>query len=179
VRSEEGFLLARYKVALNEDGKLAPSSKILNPTEPSDENTWYAYVEPNPPSEWFNSQTYVDTFSKSAIARCIEITHDKYKSKVRNEFGKVIPSIFTDEPQFAHKTQLRDARQRQDIFMPWSLDLPETFKNRFGYDLLERLLETVWDRPADMGPSTARYHFHDQICERFVEAFMDQISAWC
>jgi hypothetical protein len=151
----------------------------MSSNDPSDGNTWYAYVEPNPPSEWFNSQTYVDTFSKPAIARFIEITHEKYKSKVGNEFGKVIPRIFTDEPQFAHKTQLRDARQRQDVFMPWSLDLPETFKNRYGYDLLDKLLETVWDQPAELGPSAARYHFHDHICERFVEAFMDQISAWC
>ncbi|KAE9378843.1 hypothetical protein N431DRAFT_477990 [Stipitochalara longipes BDJ] len=175
----EGFLVARYRVALNEDGTLAPNSTIMSPNDPSDENTWYAYIEPNPPSEWFNSQTYVDTFSKLAIARFIDITHEKYKSKVGNEFGKVIPSIFTDEPQFSHKTQLQDPRQRQDVFMPWSLDLPETFKNRYDYDLLEKLLETVWDQPAEMGPSTARYHFHDHICERFVEAFMDQISTWC
>lgn len=136
-------------------------------------------MEPNPPSEWFNSETYVDTFSKPAIARFIQITHEKYKSKVGDRFGKVIPSIFTDEPQFAHKTQLRDSKQRQDVFMPWTLDLQETFKQRYNQDLLQNLLEIAWDRPSEDGPSLTRYRFHDHICERFVEAFMDQISSWC
>jgi hypothetical protein len=128
-----------------------------------------------------NSSTLrpTSTHSVNQPSHDLSKSHEKYKSKVGHEFGKAIPSIFTDEPQFAHKTQLRDAGQRQDIFMPWSLDLAETFKHQYGYDLLERLLETVWDRPAEMGPSAARYHFHDHICESFAEAFMDQIFAWC
>ena len=107
------------------------------------------------------------------------ITHQVYKDNVGEEFGKVIPSIFTDEPQFAHKTQLRDSRQKQDVFMPWSLDLPKTFKERYNHGLLKELLEIVWDRAPDTGPSLTKYQFHDHLCERFVEAFMDQISALC
>jgi hypothetical protein len=117
---------------------------LLSTEEPSGDDTWYAYVELNPTSEWFNSETYVDTLSKLAIARFIEITHHAYKDKVGDEFGKVIPTVFTDEPQFAHKTQLRDSRQKQDVFMPWLLDLPETFQERYDHDLLEDLLEVVW-----------------------------------
>jgi hypothetical protein len=35
----------------------------------SGENVWYAYMEPNPPSEWFNGQTYSDTLNKEATDR--------------------------------------------------------------------------------------------------------------
>ena len=121
----------------------------------------------------------MDTFSKAAIARFIEITHKVYKDKVGDKFGTVIPSIFTDEPQFAHKTQLRDGRQRQDVFLPWSLDILETFEQQYNYDLLDGLLEVVWNLPIQSRPSITRYHYHDHVCERFVEGFMDQISSWC
>ena len=118
----------------------------------------------------------MDTLNKAAIERFIETTHNVYYEKLADDFGKVVPSIFTDEPQFAHKTQLLQGSSLSDVFLPWSLGLEEDFKAVQGYDLLDYLPELVWDA---VEPSTvARYHFHDFVCERFVSSFMDTVASW-
>ena len=177
-RSERGHMLARYEIHLNPDGHLE-SSRLLEHDEPEEGlNVYYAYLEPNMPSDWYNGRTYVDTLNPAAIARFIHTTHEKYRSRLGAEFGKAVPSIFTDEPQFASKTKLKSALSKEDIFLPWTFDLVETFQKSYGYNPLQRLPELVWDLPNN-APSTMRYHFQDHVCERFVEAFMDQISNWC
>lgn len=139
---------------------------------------WDAYVETNAGSPWFNDQTYVDTLSKDAMACFIKITHEVYKAKVGDKFGSVVPCIFTDEPQFAIKNQLSSPWASNDVVLPWTSDLAETFRMKYSADLIEALPELVWNLP-DGKPSVARYRYHDHVCERFVTAHMDQIGNWC
>lgn len=141
-------------------------------------NVWYAYVESSGNSPWFNGQTYVDTLSKSAIAHFIETTHEAYKAKVGDKFGSVVPCIFTDEPEFSMLIQLSSPKAKDDAYIPWTYDLPETFKKEYSTDIIESLPEIFWDLP-DGEPSLTRYRWHDHNCERFVSAFMDQIGQWC
>ncbi|KAF7856049.1 hypothetical protein EAF04_010005 [Stromatinia cepivora] len=175
-RSENGHLIARYDIELNNDGTIK-SSRILKEDESGD-NVWYAYVETNPNSSWFNDQTYIDTLSEDAMARFIEITHEAYKDKCGEKFGTVVPCIFTDEPQFATKIRLPHPRANEDIFLPWTTDLPESFKKEYHADIVESLPQVIWNLPDDK-PSLSRYRYHDHVCERFVSAFIDQISRWC
>ncbi|QSZ35257.1 hypothetical protein DSL72_008126 [Monilinia vaccinii-corymbosi] len=175
-RSENGHMIARYDIELDNHGTLK-SSRILKEDE-CGENVWYAYVETNPNSSWFNDQTYIDTLSEDAMARFIEITHGVYKEKCGDNFGTVIPCIFTDEPQFATKTTLPHPRANEDIFLPWTTDLPESFKKEYNSDIVEFLPQVIWNLPND-NPSLSRYRYHDHVCERFVSAFIDQISRWC
>jgi hypothetical protein len=178
-RSELGKLLARYDIQLNATGELLSAKRLKENEEPPlGSNVYYAYMEPNIPSPWFNGETYVDTLNSAAISRFIETTHEKYKSTLFKDFGQTVPSIFCDEPQFTHKTQLATGTSRSDIFLPWSQDLPLTFETAYGYEILDKLAEIVWNLPEDK-PSLARYHFHDHVCERFVSAFMDQLAHWC
>lgn len=174
-RSENGHLLASYDVELDENGCLK-SYRVLKKGE-AGRNVWYAYMETNPGSPWFNDQTYVDTLSPAAIAKFIETTHEVYKAKVGDKFGSTIPCIFTDEPQFATKTQLSSPRSREDVFLPWTTDIPNTFKKEYSADIVESLPEVVWNLPNGK-PSLTRYRYHDHVCERFVSAFMDQLSQW-
>lgn len=142
-------------------------------------NVWFAYVESDPDgAPRFNGQTYVDTLSRDAMAHFINITHEVYKDKVGDKFGTVVPCIFTDEPQLVTKTPLEWPRGRDDVFLPWTGDLPETFREACGIDLVENLPELIWNLPEGKA-SVTRYHFHDHTCERFVLAFMDQIGKWC
>ncbi|KAH8761352.1 family 2 glycoside hydrolase [Hyaloscypha sp. PMI_1271] len=174
-RSELGHLVARYDVAINNDRMEV--YRRLGDGE-SGRNVWHAYMEPNPPSEWFNGYTYADTLSKEATDRFIAATHEVYKVAVGDKFGSTVPSIFTDEPQFAHKTQLRFAEDTWDVFLPWTTDLPDTFSEQYGYDILDALPEIVWDLP-DGSSSLARYHYHNHVCDRFIEGYLDPVSVWC
>lgn len=176
-RSERGFLVSRYEMTL-EDGRIS-TFRRLSEDEESSERTWYAYVEPNLPSEWFNGETYIDTLNKDAIRRFIETTHDVYYKTLSADFGSVVPSIFTDEPQFAHKSHLRQSSDLQDLFLPWSLDLQDTFKAQYGFDILDRLPELVWDtNNHNSAAMVTRYNYHDHVCERFVSSFMDVMADW-
>ncbi len=153
------------------------SSRVLKDGE-AGKNVWYAYIETNGPDPWYNDQTYIDTLSPEAMSRFIESTYEVYKAKVGHKFGTVVPTIFTDEPQFTGKTQLANPRADNDVSFPWTPDFPETFKKQYSNDIIKGLPELIWDLP-NGNPSATRYNYHDHACERFVSAFMDQISAWC
>lgn len=158
----------------------------------SESSTWFVYLEPNPPSEWFNGQTYVDTLNPQAIQKFIEETHEKYYALLGPEFGTTVPSIFTDEPQFAHKSRLTTSTGEEDLFLPWTATFASSFLEQYGYDILDHIPRILWDiqdktasqcqehEPVAQPPSSAaRYHFHDHVCERFVSAFMDTVATWC
>ena len=176
-RTEKGTLIACFDIELTADGYLRSWAKIPEEAEAA-HTKWWAYEELTAESPWFNDQTYVNTLDKKAIERFIETTHERYKEVVSDEFDRVIPSIFTDEPQVTAKHTLKFADERADVTLPWTDDLPETFRNRYQEDLVAGIPELIWDR-ADGNVSTLRYHYHDHVCERFTEAFADTIGGWC
>lgn len=171
------YLLACYNVELNGDGTLKSYEKTEKGA-PIVGKRWYAYVCTPQPSGWYNNQTYVDTLDKEAMAEFIRVTYEAYKKAVGEDFGGSIPAIFTDEPQFQHKETLSFADSDESVRVPWTTTAEETFKERYGYSIVERLPELFWNLAAD-APSQARYHYHDHICQLFTEAFADQCGAWC
>ncbi len=179
-RAGNGQLLAVYDVRLNAEGSLAGYARVSDRTlAPSAGATrWYAYLEVSKPSSWFNNQTYVDTLNPDAIKRFIEVTHERYKAVIGDEFGKTVPAIFTDEPQFTHKKRLGKAADQTDLVIPFTDDLPDTFRSTYGGDLLDHLPELFWDLPGK-APSRWRYRYHDHVCERFAQAFADTVGGWC
>ena len=177
-RTENGYLLAAFDVQLDKEGYLISAKKIEENEEAVYEK-WYAYVEQNSESGWYNNQTYVDTLNKKAMQRFIDITYEAYNRTIGDEFDKTVPSIFTDEPQFTRKSTLKFATDKDDVTLPWTDDLAETFSAAYeGEDVIAGIPELIWDR-ADGEVSLIRYHYHDHICERFAQAFADQCGTWC
>lgn len=177
-RQENGELLARYAVRLD-DGRLADYRMLADDEQVGEgETCWYAYLETANPSPWFNNQTYVDTLSPEAMQRFIEVTHERYKQVLGEAFGKDVPAIFTDEPQFTHKRMLRFADQPMDLAWPWTVDLDEAFAEQFGESILAHFPEVVWDLP-DRRVSLWRYRYHEWVAERFSQSFSDQLGQWC
>jgi len=177
-RTENVYLLAAFDVQLDKEGYLISAKKIEENEEAVYEK-WYAYVEQNSESGWYNNQTYVDTLNKKAMQRFIDITYEAYNRTIGDEFDKTVPSIFTDEPQFTRKSTLKFATDKDDVTLPWTDDLAETFGAAYeGEDVIAGIPELIWDR-ADGEVSLIRYHYHDHICERFAQAFADQCGAWC
>ena len=177
-RAENGVLIACFDVELDSAGYLV-SYRTISAEEPAVFEKWYGYLETPKEDGWYNNQTYVNTLDKKAMDRFIEITYESYNRTVSEEFDKVIPAIFTDEPQFTLKTTLKYATEKADVILPWSDDLPDTFAETYGgEDLLNNIPELIWDR-ADRQPSVIRYHYHDHVCERFTQAFADNCGQWC
>ncbi len=171
------LFLGAYDVILREDGTLKQYCRIEEDS-PASGRKWYLYSKTCEESPWYNNQTYVDTLNKEAIDTFIHTTHDTYAAAVGEEFGKTIPSIFTDEPQFTFKKTLGFADSTDSAIFPWTLSFGESFQEVYGYDILDRFPELVWDLP-DGGISTARYHFHNHIGDLFTQSFADNCGKWC
>ncbi|MBQ8397694.1 MAG: hypothetical protein IJX53_05770 [Clostridia bacterium] len=176
-RSNRGYLLAKFDVKLNLDGTLA-SYRRLAEDEEAEGVAWYAYVETPSPNPWYNNQTYVNTLSREAIQRFVEVTHERYRQRFAKDFGGVIPAIFTDEPQFSRKDTLPFAESKKDVILPWSDDLEDTYVAAYGDSLVDHIPELIWDLP-DQVRSLTRYHYHDHVAERFASAFADTVGGWC
>ena len=176
--AEDGSrFIAAYDVKLDDEGFLSSYKRIEKDTE-AEGDKWYAYMAVAVPWSRYNNQTYVDTLNKKAIEKFIEITHERYKETVGEDFGDAIPAIFTDEPQFSRKQCLNNSTDKDDVRLPWTDDLAETYKEMYGDDILENLPELFWDLK-DGQVSIHRYHYHDHIAERFSCAFADTVCSWC
>lgn len=181
VKEGKTYLLGIFDIVLNDSGELKEYSMIENEADAKG-IVRYAYVDVHNSFDkspgWYNGGTYVDTLNKEAMEKFVEITHEKYKEAVGEEFGKTVPVIFTDEPQFTHYYRLASARSQADCAVPWSHDIDESFYKAYGYNIVEKIPELFWELP-DGHVSVVRYNFHDHVCERFADAFSGTCGKWC
>lgn len=171
------YSVGRFDVELREDGTLK-SCRLLSDGEKADHDEWFADVIVDSPSTRFNNAAYIDVLNPDAVRLFLHTTHDKYRARFKDRFSGNIPSIFTDEPQYSEQSILPYSFARQAVSIPWTNDLPETFAKAYGTELVAHLPELVWNLPDDR-PSVIRWQYHDHICERFAQAYMDQIGKWC
>lgn len=172
---EEGKLLQSYRITL-ENGYLKKYELV--PTETAGETVWRLYLETAKPSPWFNNQTYLDTLNKDAVKRFAEVTYEAYARLLGEDFGKNVPSIFTDEPQFQRKTTLDFADEKKRIILPYTDRFSEFYQERYGENFLEHFPEVIWDLP-EGEISVTRYQYHDGIAELFASSFADTLGFWC
>ena len=127
--------------------------------------------------EWLPGLT-VDPLDEELGQAFIESTHEKYARYFRDllgerdENGNDIPGsgkcqlIFTDEPAAGR--------------YPWPRDFENTFRDRFGYDLLPYL---PWiadmDRDADEAAVRARMDYRQLTGELFLKNYFAPIRRWC
>lgn len=175
--------LAVYHVKLHSDGTLEEYECLRENGQSSSSGgtapaNWAAFLKLESPSPWYNGQTYLDTLNPEAVQAFIKTTHERYKEYFQDDFSGAIPSIFTDEPEFSSKQTLSFASDRTPVDIPWTDDLPETYRKTYGTDIFQTLPELFWDLEGGK-VSAARYRYHDHVTERFAEAFCDTIGAWC
>ncbi len=181
-RNEKGELLCQYAIRLDVNGclgsyrQLEAGSAVDSLAE--NEDMWYLYCEVSDPSSWFNNQSYADTMNPAAVRKFIEVTHERYFKAVGEEFGKAVPAIFTDEPQFSHKKLLNDPFAKNDVYLPYTGLFPQEYAKEYSADFFATFPEIVWER-ADNKPSVHRYRYHDFISELFARSFADQLGDWC
>ena len=176
VRSEKGFLLAKYDIELREG--LLVSVKRLEEDEKGEHDVWYAYCEPNPDSGYMGDQTLPDLLSADMAKRFIETTHEVYKKHVGDHFGQTIPSMFTDEPQYCPIFGLNKANGKQEVFLPWTPKMEAEFDRSHGTNIIDNLPQVVWDTHGQQ-VNLIRYQFINLLSELFSNNYMGTISQWC
>ncbi len=77
---------------------------------------------------WHGGRSYVNLLTQGVTEKFLELTLGAYDREISEEYGKRVPGVFTDEPNI-----------RPAGGFPWCPDLPERFRARWGYDLVEQL----------------------------------------
>ncbi len=121
---------------------------------------------------WFNDYAFIDLLDPAAVRAFLETTHEAYAARFGEDFGHVIPGIFTDEPGVFYRSH--DAAQQPAI--PWTGAFPDLFESTYSYDLLPHLPALFFD-VGDF--HRVRYHFWRMVTERFLASFTRQLTAWC
>jgi hypothetical protein len=176
---QPGKLLGRFAVKLDEQGRLETYLHLADgAAAPQGTELWSAYLQISEPKIWHNNTSYVDTLNPEAIRRFAEITYDRYFKAVGENYGKMIPGMFTDEPQTVRKGALPTARTKAEVVLPFTDDFLDTYQKAYSQKLDELLPELYWELPNDR-VSTARWRYHEHVAGRFAEAFAGTLGAWC
>lgn len=131
----------------------------------------FAYqTRPYANNNWFNGETYPDILNPDAMGKFLDITMEGYNQRFRGDYGRAIPGIFTDEPNFLPQVEAGLHA------IPWTRDLVSLFKQRFGYDLIDRLDALACRRP---GFQKVRHDYHRFLTERFIESFSRPYGELC
>jgi len=118
-----------------------------------------------PEGGWFGGKWYVDLLKPGDTEKFIEITMERYRRHLGDQFGKRIPGWFTDEPHLAPAGGLH-----------WSDHLPELFQQRWGYDLIDHLPYLAqpvgdWKR--------VRHNYYNLLLEQFIERWAKPCYEYC
>lgn len=107
--------------------------------------------------------SYVDTMRRDITERFLQITHEEYKKRLGEDFGKTMPGFFTDEPQYYRwKT-------------PFSENMEGWFWEEYGYSVLEALPALFCKY---RGAEEYRYDYWRMVSKKFTESFSKTIYDW-
>ncbi len=168
--------------------RLSPDSDIVEVQKQAEESAasfpgeWKVLeftVVPDECSSNYNGTTYIDTMSRKATDRFIELTHEAYAKHCGDRLGRSIKGIFTDEP---HRGQAMNDLSVHDGLMrcstAWTDDLFEEFQKRYGYDAIKVLPELFYF-PMGRRVAPIKLHYFDLADNLFLERFAIPIKEWC
>lgn len=113
-----------------------------------------------------NEMRAADPLNKRAVERFIELTHERYKKELGDDFGENgMPGFFTDEPQL------------KQFQLPWSEGFAERFAERYGYDLLDNVFALKDDGVP--GHEAVRHDYWMLIHELYTLSFAETVDEWC
>ncbi|MCU7497326.1 MAG: hypothetical protein HF314_18045 [Ignavibacteria bacterium] len=115
---------------------------------------------------------YIDALNPESTNRFIELTHERYKASVGNDFGTIVPGFYTDEPAMHYYQVGVD-----NYVVPWSSQMFKIFRQRRGYDL-KPYLPALY---VNMGEITSkiRYDFWRTLSEQYTDSYYKRLRQWC
>ncbi len=106
----------------------------------------------------------VDILNEEVVKKFIEITHEKYYDKYKDDFGNRLVGFFTDEPQYF----------RYDT--PYSPVLAKLYEELYGESILDNLAALFMDCD---NCYRFRWRYWKLLNEQFIKSFAKQVYDWC
>ncbi|MEM0172320.1 MAG: glycosyl hydrolase [Thermoproteota archaeon] len=176
-------VIASFECEVNKDG-IPVSYKRIFGEKASSEKLYLTFVKYVAPigETWYNSSSYVDLLDYETVSQFIKFAYKPYVDNFKEDIGKTIPGVFTDEPNFSasrpsHRQMAPPRGPRIPPFsLPWTNNLPAKFKEVNGYDIVENLPKLFFE----IGNyQKVRHDFWKVVTLLFLESFSKQIYDWC
>ncbi|NHV06382.1 MAG: hypothetical protein HA495_03480 [Thaumarchaeota archaeon] len=176
-------VIASFECEVNKEGLPVSYKRIFEERANSGKLylTFVKYVAPIGET-WYNSSSYVDLLDYETVSQFIKFAYKPYVDNFKEDIGKTIPGVFTDEPNFSAsrppRRQMAPPRGPRipPFSLPWTDSLPTKFKEVNGYDIVEHLPKLFFE----IGDyQKVRYDFWKVVTLLFLESFSKQIYEWC
>ena len=113
---------------------------------------------------------YPSLIEKGVAEKFVELTHERWKERLGDQFGKSILFAFTDEPQMP---------SRKENQLPWCTDFAERFREAKGYDVMPYLDDlATWSNRSER-VAEVRIDYWDVASTLFAERYMRTLRKWC
>ena len=151
-----------------------------------------AYEFTHPSNNYYAARRYINLLDDRADRSFIAHTHDAYYRHLQRHFGKTIQAMFTDEPSLVavNLGQLpEEVRKKVRVIdpidpavrplptVPWSYDLAERYRERYGEDLTpQRQSLFAGHTPEDR---RVRTQFWGLVADLVADRYFGAIQKWC
>ncbi len=119
----------------------------------------------NRKSDWYGGFSYVDLLCPGVTEEFIKITMTGYKKHLGREFGRIVPGIFTDEPQIESPGGIR-----------WTPDLFDVFEKQWNYDLRTHL-PSLFEETGDW--KKVRHNYTQTLLNLFIDRWAKPYFRYC
>ncbi|NQT40469.1 MAG: hypothetical protein HQ581_23445 [Planctomycetes bacterium] len=151
-----------------------------------------AYEYTHASNNYHAARRYVNLIDDRAVGCFVEKTHEQYWRRLEPFFGNTIQAMFTDEPSLiaVNIGQIpEDARKRVTVVdpvdpnvkclpcVPWSHDLAECYRKRYGEDLLEHRRSLFAGDSLD--DRRVRRQFWSLIADLVADRYFGKLERWC
>lgn len=121
-------------------------------------------------SPWTAWYPYTDLTRREVAEAFLATTHEQYKTRFGDAFGREIRSFFTDEPHLASA----GAGAMYGGF-PFSRHIAREFRREHGYDLLPRVADLLFDSPTS---AATRFDYYDTLSRLFRDNYVKVLFDW-
>jgi hypothetical protein len=146
---------------------LKQTPKSLNSKEPA---TYYVFYRTfAQPSYWTGGFPYVDLLFPGVTDTFMRATMEGYEKYNKEDFGKTLQGIFTDEPNL-------EAAKGPETAIRWTPDLFDQFELRWGYRLEPELVSLVEETD---NYTKVRHDYYTLLLEMFLDSWAVPWSDYC
>jgi hypothetical protein len=116
-------------------------------------------------SDWYGGFSYVDLILPGVTQKFIETTMSGYEKSIGEDFGNVVPGVFTDEPEIVSSGGIR-----------WTPDLFDVFEKKWHYDLRTNL-PSLFEEMGDW--KKVRHNYTQTLLQLFIDRWAKPYYEYC
>ncbi len=122
---------------------------------------------------------YMNLLDRESVRVFLDEVYEKHYERYGEEFGKTFAGFFSDEPEIGNVPGYPfDCLPGQgDIRLPWSRELEEELRDRWGSAFLENLAALWYERGEETGK--IRVEYMDRVTSLVYRCFSGQVGEWC